>query len=760
MNKAITDGVQLMPPPFAGGLDVWSSGDGTPGSDTYSAAANAAFVPADQDFGGCLELLKSAGTERLRYMGETPILPGCYLRITARVKAISGNLPSVRIAAFAGGAGGVAVPGVTVTGPSVALTAYGQITEVSAIVGAGLRGGVDMVWGPSALYGHFGIDLTGQTGGVVRIDDLVIEDVTSAFLRDMLSVVDVRDFGAVGDGSTDDTAFEAANLAANGRTVLIPKGTYRLNSDVTFDAPTRFEGTVSMPTSAILFLRGNFDFRHYLAAFGTEETAFRKGFQALLNNADHDTFDLCGRKVAVTAPIDMQAAVPNRDSYATRRVIRNGQLEAQGDSAWDKSVVTSQATYSSASNKVLSNVVNVANVEVGALVTGAGVGREVYVRAVNVGAQEVTLSAALHDAEGTQTYTFTRHRYMLDFSGFSALSKFVLADLELQCNSIANGVLLAPAGIVFQLQDCSIARPRDRGLTSCGTGCQGLHVDRCQFLSSEDSLDVADRVSIALNANSNDVKLRDNRATRFRHFALLGGGHNIVTGNHFFQGDGVPGGIRSAGLILAKSHILSVVTGNYVDNCYVEWTNERDANPEFSSEFSFSALTLSNNIFLSSDVASWFTYIVVKPYGPGHFLAGVTITGNHFRTQESGIDRVEKIDDGIAAMDFTRFKDVTFAQNSFHNVTTQISNPLHLRHVQSTEAETWVIDSAGLLPFGAEVRSVDAVVPHGPLQTGLGLTRNVAPNVSPAMGTGGAEAHLTWGEALRGEVQATLRIDV
>lgn len=35
MNKAITDGVVLMPTPFAAGLDVWSSGDGTPGSDTY-----------------------------------------------------------------------------------------------------------------------------------------------------------------------------------------------------------------------------------------------------------------------------------------------------------------------------------------------------------------------------------------------------------------------------------------------------------------------------------------------------------------------------------------------------------------------------------------------------------------------------------------------------------------------------------------------------------------------------------------------------
>lgn len=102
MNKAITDGITFTPSAFEFGLDQWSSGDGTPGTPTYDGAANAAFVPADADFGGCMELLKTDGTQRLRYMGQTPLEPGCYLRITARIKAISGNLPDVRISAWAG----------------------------------------------------------------------------------------------------------------------------------------------------------------------------------------------------------------------------------------------------------------------------------------------------------------------------------------------------------------------------------------------------------------------------------------------------------------------------------------------------------------------------------------------------------------------------------------------------------------------------------------------------------------------------------
>ena len=760
MNKAITDGLHLMPPAFEQDLGVFSSGDGTPGSDTYLNAGNAGFVPADQDFGGCLEIAKVNSVERLRYMGETPVLPGCYLRITARVKAVSGALPAVRIAAFAGGAGGAAVPDVTTVGPSVNLETYGDIVDVSAIVGTGARGGVDMVWGAAAIYGHFGLDITGPSGGIVRIDDLKIEDVTSVFLRDMLAQVDVRDFGALGDGTTDDTAaFVAANTAAAGRTVLVPDGTFQLSSSVTFDAPVHFEGTVSMPVDAMLLLRMNFDLPTYIDAFGDEELAFKKGFQALLNNADHESFDLGGRKVTVTAPIDMAAAVPNRTGYATRRVIRNGQLEAQGAAAWDTDVVTSQGSYAPSNNLTLTSVVNVANVPVGALVEGVGVGREVYVRSKNVATQEITLSAPLYDAEGTQTFTFRRFKYLLDFSGFQSLSKMVLSDIELQCNSTASGILLAPAGLIFHMRDCFISRPKDRGLNSHGTGCQGMLIDRCQFLSAEDALDVPDRVSIGFNSNGNDVKLRNCRATRFRHFGIVGGSNNIISGNHFFQGDTVSNGIRSAGLVIGRTHTSSTVTGNYVDNCFIEWTNERDSAPEFNSEFSFSALTIADNIFLSGAVAPWFSYIVVKPHGVGHFLSGVSITGNVFRSINGKIDRVERVDTSFSDLDYGRFTNVTFSGNSFHNIEQKAFSPLKLRHYEASASDIWVVEAQGKLPFDAWARSVDAVVALGPVTTSTGSDIYASPVVAVEQGSNRDAVHLNWPQAVQGEVQLTLRID-
>ena len=293
------------------------------------------------------------------------------------------------------------------TGPSVTLSAYGEIVEVSAIIGTGDRTGVDMVW-QSAAYGHFGLDLTGADGGQVRIDDLVIEDITSAFQRDMMAMVDVRDYGAIGDGTTDDSAaFIAADAAAEGREVLVSKGIYKLEQDVTMLSRVRFEGTISQDPANKFILQKSFDYPTYVDAFGDEELAFKKAYQALLNFSDHESLDLGGRRISLSEPVDMQACDPSRTVFAIRRVIRNGQFQPISGPAWDSDIVTSQATYSTSNATQLSNVVNIANVVVGSLVEGTGVGREVYVTSTNVGAKTLTLSSPLYDAAGTQTFSFT-----------------------------------------------------------------------------------------------------------------------------------------------------------------------------------------------------------------------------------------------------------------------------------------------------------------------------------------------------------------
>lgn len=760
MNKAITQGIVFMPQPFAAGLDQWSSGDGRPGSDTYENAPNAAFVPADQDFGGALELQKVESVQRLRYMGETPILPGCYLRVRARVKAVAGNLPDVRIAAFAGDAGGGALPGVVVTGPQVTLTTYGEVVEITAIVGTGQRAGVDMVWGPQAIFGHFGIDLTGPSGGVVRIDDIEIEDVSRFFLRDVIATVDVRDFGAIGDGVTDDhAAFEAADTVAGGREIIVPAGTYFLGQSTTIQSRIRFEGTLVMPDEAILALTKNYDLPAYIDAFGDSELAFKKAYQALLNNAGHVTLDLAGRKIALREPVDMAAAVGNRTTYNQRHVIQNGQFSVFPTPAFDTEVVTSQATYNpETAVKELTGVVDVANVPVGALVEGNGVGREVYVTARNVAAGRITLSQPLFDAAGTQVFTFRRFKYMLDFSGFQDVSRMVFSEVDFQCAGDCSGVLLPPQGSANHFRDCFVTRPKDRGITSHGEGDQGMMIDRCQFISDEAPLLVSERRTIGFNANANDIKVRDNRATFFRHFAVLAGSSSLISGNHVFQGDSASGGVRSAGYVLTRTNNRGTITGNYIDNCFIEWGNEHDSAPDFASEFSFSALSITGNVFLASDMAPWFTYITVKPHGPGHFLDGMTVTGNTFRAIGS-INRVEAVDTSFADLDYDRVRNITFAENSFHNVDIHAQSPLVMEHVEASAAATWVVTPAPRLPFGAWAQVVESVLPEGALRNGIGDAVHASPWFEGRQGPENDRINLHWPQAVSGKVILKVRID-
>lgn len=422
-------------------------------------------------------------------------------------------------------------------------------------------------------------------------------------------------------------------------------------------------------------------------------------------------------------------------------------------------MATSQATYATSSPKTLSNVVNVANVEVGALVTANGVGREVYVSSKNVGAGTITLSQPLYNAAGTQTYTFTRFQYIFDFSGYSKFSKFTITDVEFQCAGNASGILLAPSGQTFHLKDSFMTKPRDRGVTSIGVGCQDLQIDRCHFVSNEQSVAAAARTTIAFNVNANDAKIRDNRFERFGHTGVLFGNGHLIIGNHWFQGDDLIDSPRLGGMIFTYPNIKTVITGNYIDNCFIEWTNEHDANPNFGVEFSFGGLSVTGNIFTASDVASWFKWLVIKPYGSGHFIQGLNVAGNTFKSINGNIERIESVDTSFANLDFGRMRNVLFEGNTFNGIDQLTINPVTLEFVQNSDAVNWTLDSSGYLPFGGGARNVTSVVTEDAITNGASADVFGMPYATTNYGANNSLIQLTWPEACKGKVIMTSRMD-
>lgn len=760
MNKAVTDGLVLMPPPFAAGLGVWSSTTGRPGTPTYAGAANAAFVPSDPDFGGCLELLKTESVQRIRWMGQSPILPGCYLRVTVRIKALSGSLPDVRIAGYAAAPGGAQITTVPGFAPAVTLTEYGTVATVQAIVATATRTGVDMSW-PGVVFGHLGLDLTGPNGGLVRIDDIEIEDVTGFFLRDMIPHVDVRDHGAIGNGVADDrNAFvvAAAEAQATGRALLVSAGTYFIGATLAISVPVLAQGTLVMPPDQRLQLSRGYDLPTYAALFGSDEEGLRRGIQALFHFTDHVTFDLRGRRVRVFRPIDV-AALSGLSSFAQRRQLANGQIEVEASPDWATETLTAQATYNTANSFQLTGVANIANIPVGARVSGPGVGREVYVRAKNVGAGTLTLSDQLHGGSGTRNYTFTTFRHVLDFSGFTTLERFEIANVEFLLKGEASGVTLPTDGSIFGLVNCTFNRPRDKAVTSIGTGCQGMLIDNCQFLSNEMAAAAQTRTTIAVNAHGNDVKLRNCRVVRFRHFAVLAGSGNIIMGNHFFQGDTQQPGLRTAGIVLTKVNLLTTISGNYIDNAFIELTNEHSAAPNWNNQFSFGGLTMTGNFFLCSGVTTAFRFFVVRPFGTGHFLNGLQVNGNVFRTLSGSIDRVEAVDTAIADLDSTRHRNVIWENNAYNGIDVPAESPLVLRHNQTTAASNWTIDTGGKLPFQGRARTVPSFTLEGVPQGPGTEIRTAMPYVNINQGPNGDQVRLTWPSDTRGRVVMTIRVD-
>lgn len=765
MNVAVTDGVDLMPPAFIDGLDDWSSEDGTPGSATYDGAANAALVASDPDFGSCLEILTDSSSTKLRYMGEVPVKLESYLEVKVRIKVMSGAFPSIRIAGWAGLANGNHVTTADETGPYASMNDYGRVYTVSAIIGAGKRTGVDMIWGTAPRYGHFGIDIVGAVGTVVRIESVAITDVTSYFHRKMLSLVDVRDFGAVGNGVTDDVdAFEAADAEAtsSGRDLLVSDGSYYLGSNITLNAHCRFDGTVQMPDSARLQITKNFNLPTYVDAFGNEQVALKKALQALFNYTDHESLDMCGLRVQLSEPIDVHAAVGNRDTFANRRVLRNGQLEAVSSSAWNTTAVSSTASYSSSNSKELTSVTSISSVKIGSLVVGNGVGREVYVTDKDVGAGKITLSQPLHSAASSQSYTFVRFQYLLDFSGFDSLQRFQIEHVEFGCFGKASGVLLPKDGIAWHIHDCWFTKPKDRGVTSIGTGCNGMSLYNNEFLSNEYDLLVQYRKTIAYNTNSNDLKIRDNRAVRFLHFGVMNGGGHMISGNHFWQGDGSVDGERSAGIVLTQKSCKTSLTGNYADNAWIELNNEHDVKKNATaSSTPFGTLSLTGNIFTSSDTPAWFTYIRLAPFGNNYLIDGISVVGNTFKTIGSGtIDRVDAVDTSDGNFDHSKTKDVQFTGNSYEAVVHRTESPVRVSISKSSVSTSWTANLVNKLPFGGQALGVDSVMPIGVIEESNGTNYYGMPYALTRQGSGDASVTIKWGKSVEGKINVVARVDL
>ena len=191
----------------------------------------------------------------------------------------------------------------------------------------------------------------------------------------------------------------------------------------------------------------------------------------------------------------------------------------------------------------------------------------------------------------------------------------------------------------------------------------------------------------------------------------------------------------------------------------IEWTNEHDATPALGAQFSFGGLTITGNTCVVSNVAPWFNWLVIKPYGPGHYVHGLSVISNVFRTFGGNIDRIERVDTTFADLDYTKMRNINFIGNVFNGINQEVRNPVSLTHTQATAAAGWVITPGTWLPFNGMARTVESVVPVGRLNNAGGSAIYESPYVEVEYGATKRQIRAVFATPVTGTLRCQVRID-
>ncbi len=152
-------------------------------------------------------------------------------------------------------------------------------------------------------------------------------------------------------------------------------------------------------------------------------------------------------------------------------------------------------------------------------------------------------------------------------------------------------------------------------------------------------------------------------------------------------------------------------------------------------------------------------FIVIKPYGTGHYLAQMHVNQNVFKAVAGNLDRVEGVDTTFAELNPWSCRNVTFERNTFLGVREPASSPVTLEFQQNTNQTTWTLDVSAYLPFDGNARTVSAVVAEGSILNSSNAVVSAMPNVKVNQGAENKFVQLVWPQACRGTVHVTARVD-
>lgn len=556
--------------------------------------------------------------------------------------------------------------------------------------------------------------------------------------------VDVRAFGAAGDGKADDSAaFERAAASAGPGGIVVPEGLFRLARDVVLDVPVSCAGRIEQPPGCRLVLRRNLDYPSYAAAFGPE-AALERAVAGLLAAEGPASLDLRGERIALDRPLDV-ARWAGPLAAGGRKTIRNGTIAAAPGPGWEIEDLRSRARFDPARPGMLSGVAEIERIRPGAAVTGPGLGRGLLVGAIDRETQRARLSRPGWGDADFALYTFRRTGYALDFSGLERLGELGLEDIRLELGDLAGGVLLPARHGRLRATRLAVCAPSGAGLAALG-GDGDLDLDQCRVESG------AAEGALGVSGAGARLRLAGCVFEGFGVAAILGGRGNLVTGCRFAGG----GTGRATALLVTRRDARLQAVGNAFDGCGIDWTDEHEPRFDTGRKAGFGGLGLLGNAFEASDVAAHESWLILRAHRRAQPIRDLAVIGNSFAAWGGGAARAETVCATGAPLDLADMRGINWHGNVCRGVEHPAANPVTREFAVKIPLRVWTLAPRPLLPFGAVPVDVVSVVGID-LRSASGEPVRDSPAAEIAPETG--RVRLRFARPVSGRVRVTLRCD-
>jgi hypothetical protein len=385
-------------------------------------------------------------------------------------------------------------------------------------------------------------------------------------------VINAKDFGAVGDGVTDDTAAIQAALtsASSNDTVLIPNGTFKITSNIIANCQVIFDGVISILSPTITFklnaqpivlddYRKIYMGEDWNNQWGNSGLALQRAVDQLFSQNRFHTLYGNGRQVLLDFEISISNFTP---SYGQYKYITDMYIVLPDDNSFG----------------VRNNTTGIITPK--------------------------------NDA-----YTFN-----IDYQQSSSIFGIIFDKIRISCRKQGNGILFNfLSNQESIITDCNITNPYNFGIKALNP----IHINKCRITGGESDVFDDDRIVTGIEIGGGDSEITNTTVQYCKTCVLVKEPTCLISNSHFFNSS-----TNNRAPILHIQAELSDLraTGCYFDNGPI-WIENVSGGYNTAGRCSFQ-----NCVYTwTGDSYGNRSYFVAKPNEIFAVFRGILVSGCQFR---------------------------------------------------------------------------------------------------------------------------------